>query len=58
MTLQEILTAISTVGFPIAVALWFMIVDHKDSKANTEAINKMANVVENNTKLVEKLHDK
>lgn len=58
MTLQEILTAISTVGFPIAVALWFMIVDHKDSKNTTEAINNMAKAVENNTKITEKLHEK
>lgn len=58
MALADILQAISTVGFPIAVAVWFMVVDHKDSKANTEAIQKMASAVDNNTRLVEKLHDK
>lgn len=53
---MDILQAISTVGFPIAVAVWFMVVGHKDSKANTDAINKMSNAVDNNTKMIEMMH--
>ena len=56
--MDTIIQLISTVGFPIAVAEWFMVVDHKDSQNNTEAINKMANALDNNTRIIEKLYDK
>lgn len=51
----DILSAISSVGFPIAVALWFMIVGHKDSQNNTAALNKMAQSVDNNTEAIDRL---
>lgn len=56
MDINEVIQVIGSLGFPIAVCLWFMIVDHKDSKANTEAIISMSKAVENNTKAIEKLH--
>lgn len=55
--MDTILQLISTVGFPIAVAIWFMLIGHKDSEKNTEAISQMANAVENNTKAIERLHN-
>lgn len=51
MELQDILTAISTVGFPIVCCgalFWFM---NKQQKENTEAIN-------NNTLVMQRLCDK
>lgn len=53
---MDILQAISTVGFPIAVAVWFMVVGHKDSEKNTQAINNMTHTIDNNTKAIERLH--
>ena len=40
--MEELTKLISSVGFPIAVALWFMLVNHKD-------MEKMRKVIENNT---------
>lgn len=56
MDINIVLQAISTIGFPMAVAVWFMAVGHKDSKNNTDALNHMANAVDNNTKTIERLH--
>ena len=46
MELQEILNAISSVGFPIAACIYMMTVNNKTVKDNTEATNKMTAVME------------
>lgn len=56
LTLTEILQAVSTVGFPIVCCAWFMWKGHASTLANTDAINNLANVVDNNTKMVERVH--
>jgi hypothetical protein len=56
MEMETILTAISTVGFPIAIAVWFMLVGHKDSQNTAKAVNDLSKAVENNTRTFELLH--
>lgn len=46
MELNEILQAISSVGFPIACCIYMMLVNNKTVKENTEATNKMTSVME------------
>lgn len=46
MELQDVLQAISTLGFPVAMCIWFMFIDHKDSKYMTEALNKLTTMIE------------
>lgn len=53
--LQDIISFISSVGFPIACCVWFMYKGHDQSKDNTKAINNLANAVDNNTRVVERL---
>lgn len=55
MEFIEMTQAISTVGFPIFVAVWYMVIGHKASQNHTESINKLANIIENNTKVIESL---
>lgn len=54
-TLSELSAFITSVGFPIAVAIWLLVRGDKTTRSNTNAINNLANVVDNNTKVVEKL---
>lgn len=58
MEITEMLSIISNVGFPIAIAVWFMVVGHKDSQNQAQAINNLSNVVDNNTKALERCIDK
>ena len=44
---QEITTLISTVGFPIAVTVWFMIRTEKVIQANTGALMEIKAVIQN-----------
>lgn len=55
-TLSEMATFISSVGFPVFVAVYYMFVGHRDSKANTTAIQNMATALDNNTKTIQMLH--
>lgn len=56
--MTELTTLISTVGFPIAVAVWYMVIAHKDSKSTQESLNQLTNVVSNNTMMLELIHQK
>ena len=53
--MAEITTFISTLGFPIFMAVWLLL---KDSKADTERkeqIKDLKTAIDNNTKSIEKL---
>lgn len=45
MSMQEILQAISTVGFPIFVAVWMLYKSSKDSETMTATINELKNAI-------------
>ena len=58
MDYQNIVTAISTVGFPIVMCgalFWYMI---QQREAHKEEINKMTEALNNNTLVLQKLLDK
>lgn len=58
MDVQAIITAISTVGFPIVMcgALFWYMINQRD--AHKEEINKMTDALNNNTLAIQKLLDK
>lgn len=56
MNVAEVGQFISAVGFPCFVAVYYMVVGHRDSKANTSAIEKMAQALDNNTATIRMLH--
>ena len=41
MEIESITTLISTVGFPIAITMWFMLRTEKVISSNTEALNQI-----------------
>lgn len=47
MVYEEITQLISTVGFPIAVTVWFMIRTEKVISSNTEALFQIKEVISN-----------
>ena len=47
MELNDILQAISSVGFPIAACVYMMVVNNKTIKENTAATNTMISLMEN-----------
>jgi hypothetical protein len=47
MELNEILQAISSVGFPIAACVYMMVVNNKTIKENTAATNTMVELMKN-----------
>lgn len=56
--MQEIITAISTVGFPIAMCLltcWFVV---KQQETHKEEMKSMTDALANNTLALQKLTDK
>lgn len=58
MDYQNLITAISTVGFPIVMCgalFWYMI---QQREAHKEEINKMTEALNNNTLVLQKLLDK
>lgn len=54
MNMQDISTLISTVGFPIFVAVWMLYKSSKDSEALKDAVNELKNAI---TILSERLKD-
>lgn len=46
MNINDISTLISTVGFPIFVAVWMLYRTSEDSKATTQAINDLKVVIQ------------
>ena len=52
---EEILTAISTVGFPIFIVIWYMIVTNKTNHQNIEIITNLKMTIETNTEFLKLL---
>lgn len=58
MNVQDIVTAISTVGFPIVACgacFWYI---NKSGKEHKEEIDKLSTALNNNTLVMQKLADK
>ena len=45
MDMETISTAIGSLGFPIFVAVWYMVQSSKDSKAMQQAINELKEAI-------------
>lgn len=58
MNLQEIVNAISTVGFPIAACIYLVYNQREMNNATNETIDKLRDTIENNTKVVTRLEAK
>lgn len=55
--MQEIITAISTVGFPIVMSLLLYIKIDKQDQAHREEMNRMTDAIQNNTLALQHLAD-
>lgn len=55
---MDIISAVSTVGFPIAMAIYLIYAGNKRDEKNAETIEELRKTVENNTLTVQKLIDK
>ena len=53
MTVDQILTAIGNLGFPVFVAVYLLVFVNRTVKSNTQAINSLAKII---TQLCEKLN--
>lgn len=53
--MAEITTFISTLGFPIFMAVWLLLKDAKADTERKEQIKELKTAIENNTKSIEKL---
>lgn len=58
MSMDDLLTAISTVGFPIVLALGLLYVVLMIFKAYREDVDKLKEALNNNTLVLQKLTDK
>lgn len=56
--MQDITTAISTVGFPIVMTLLLWYQMNKTNEAHKEEMNKVTEALNNNTLALQKLSDK
>lgn len=55
MDVSAITTLISTLGFPIFMAVWLLIKDSKTDEERKEQIKDLKTAIDNNTKSIEKL---
>ena len=58
MNVNDILTAISTVGFPIAVCLILFAYIYKKQEKTDATIDKLTETINNNTAVIQHLIDK
>lgn len=58
MEFEQIITLITTVGFPIAVCIWLLIANRNQEQAHAAEIDKLRTALENNTLVIQKLIDK
>lgn len=58
MPLQEVLTAISTVGFPIAACIALFWFNYKQTEFHREETQKLSETINNNTVALTKLSEK
>lgn len=56
--MQDIVTAISTVGFPIVMCILMYAMNDKQDIRHAEEIEKVTNALNNNTIVMQKLVDK
>ena len=56
--LSEVLTAISTVGFPIVACIVLSIILYKQNEAHKQEMNEVKEAINNNTLALTKLADK
>lgn len=56
--MNEIITAVSTVGFPVVMSILLLYMYQKESAEHKEEINELRKTVENNTLALVKLLDK
>lgn len=56
--MQDIVTAISTVGFPIVMCILMYVMNDKQDIRHAEEIEKVTNALNNNTLVMQKLVDK
>lgn len=55
MDINAITTLISTLGFPIFIAVWLLFKDSKTDEERKEQIKELKIAIDNNTKSIEKL---
>lgn len=58
MSVQDVTTIVSTVGFPIAMCLILFWYIYQQQKAHKEEASKMSEALNNNTLVMQKLVDK
>lgn len=56
--MQDIITAISTVGFPIVMCVLMYVMNDKQDIRHAEGIEKVTQALNNNTIVLQKLMDK
>ena len=56
MNVNDIITAISTVGFPIACCCFLLWQNSKQDNYNREQMEKLRATIDNNTKSIDALH--
>lgn len=56
MNVNDIITAISTVGFPIACCCFLLWQNSKQDNYNREQMDKLRATIDNNTKSIDALH--
>lgn len=55
MTVQEIITMISTVGFPIVACIFIYLQNGRETVAHSEEINKLKEAIDNNNIVLAKI---
>lgn len=56
--MQDIITAVSTVGFPIVMCILMYVMNDKQDMRHAEEVSKVTEALNNNTLAIQKLIDK
>ncbi len=56
--MQEVITAVSTVGFPIVMSILLLYMNNEENKLHKQEMDELRKTVENNTLALVKLIDK
>ena len=57
MEMNDLVTAISTVGFPIVIALLLLYMMYDNNKQHKQEMNNISESINNNTLVIQKLYD-
>lgn len=57
MEMNDLLTAISTVGFPIVMTLLLLYMMNENNKQHKQEMNNISESLNNNTLVIQKLYD-